>query len=60
MLVLIEITYFVAIEPLLFGIPESVGLLAFGVALTVTAIIIRWFLGRGDVEKTEDDRRKKV
>lgn len=60
MLVLIEITHFAAIEPLLFGIPESVGLLAFGVGLTVAAIIIRWFLGRGDVDKTEDDRRKKV
>lgn len=60
MLVLIEITYFAAIEPLLFGIPESVGLLAFGVGLTATAVIIRWFLGRDDAEQTEDDRRKKV
>lgn len=60
MLVLIEITYIAAIEPLLFGIPESVGLLAFGIGLTATAVIIRWVLGRGDVEKTEDDRRTKV
>ena len=60
MLVLIQITYFAAIEPLLFGIPESVGLLAFGVGLTATAVIIRRFLGRGNVEKADDDRRKKV
>ena len=60
MLVLIEITNFAAIEPILIGIPESVGLLAFGVALTATAVIIRWFLGRNDAESRENDRKNNV
>ena len=35
---------------LLGGIPESIGLLIFGIALVVVAIGLRWFLG-GEVEQ---------
>jgi uncharacterized membrane protein YidH (DUF202 family) len=41
----------------LLGIPESVGLLAFGIGLTATAVFIRWFLGRNEIGKTEGKRR---
>lgn len=55
MLVFIDIIDFTAVEVLLWGIPESVGLLASGVGLTATAVIIRWFLGRGEAEKSKDN-----
>jgi hypothetical protein len=60
MFVLIEIADFTAIGALVMGVPESIGLLVFGVGLTTTAILIRRFLGRGDAEKTGDDRRSKL
>ncbi len=56
----IENTDLAAVGPLSVGISESVGLLALGVGLTGTAVIIRWFPGRGASETTEDDRRTQV
>jgi len=44
------------IEAFLLNIPESVGLLAFGVGLTATAVIIRRFLGRAGVENTKQGK----
>ena len=40
---------FQTVKTLLLGIPESAGLLAFGVGLTATAVLIRWFLGRSEI-----------
>jgi hypothetical protein len=58
MLVLIDIINFRTVEPLLLGIPESVGLLAFGVGLATAAVIIRWFLSRGDAERSKEGKRE--
>ena len=53
MLILIGILSFAAVQPLLFRMPESVGLLAFGAGLTTTAVITRRFISCGNAEKSE-------
>ncbi len=53
MFVLIEIFNFAAIETLLVSIPESAGLLVFGVGLVMTAVFIRRLLERSNQETTE-------
>ena len=54
MLGFVDIINFTAAATLLFGIPESIGLLVFGVGLTAVAVTIRWFLGRDDAERSKD------
>lgn len=51
---LVEIFNIAAIRTLLVGIPESAGLLVFGVGLVLTAVFIRRLLGR----KTEEEADK--
>ena len=53
MVVLFEIFNLAAIETLLVGIPESAGLLVFGIGLTAAAVLIRRVLGRRNAEKTD-------
>lgn len=60
MLVLIEIINFSTTAGLLLEIPESAGLLAFGVGLTASAAILRSLLGRGDADRTEETQWKKI
>lgn len=60
MLVLFEITDLAALQMFLVTIPESIGLLAFGIALVVVAVLIRWFLGRGETEKRDEKVTKKA
>jgi uncharacterized membrane protein YidH (DUF202 family) len=59
-LVLVESFNLAAIETLLVGIPESVGLLAFGIGLVLTAVFIRRLLARVPDEKTKEKSGKKV
>lgn len=47
------------VEVLFVSIPESVGLLAFGLGLIGAAMAIRWLLGRGD-GKTEEEAAPKA
>lgn len=54
MVVLLEIADFAAIETLMVSIPESLGVLIFGVVLVLTALLIRRVLGRTEVEKTDE------
>lgn len=49
-----------AVETLLVSIPESLGLLAFGVALVAVAVIGRWLLARGEEVKDKKEIRKKA
>jgi len=42
-----------SVQSLLLSIPESVGILAFGLGLVATAVSIRWFLARSEKETTE-------
>lgn len=58
MMILLDNVSFNAIQAFLISIPESIGLLAFGVGLTATAVIIRWFLGRSGVDSTKEGFRK--
>jgi hypothetical protein len=46
-----------AIETFLLGIPESLGLLVFGLGLTAAAVFVRWFLSRNEIGKTEGKRQ---
>lgn len=58
MVVLLEITNFAAIETLIVSIPESVGVLIFGVVLVLTALLIRRVLGRSESEKADEKGAK--
>lgn len=49
-----------AVEMMLVSIPESLGLLAFGVALAAVAVIGRWLLARGEEVKEKEEMRKKA
>jgi uncharacterized membrane protein YidH (DUF202 family) len=49
-----------AAETLLVSIPESLGLLAFGVALVAVALIGRWLLARGEEIKDKKEIQKKA
>jgi hypothetical protein len=42
-------------QPLLLGIPESVGLLMFGVGLITMAMLLRWILGEGKEGKGDEN-----
>lgn len=58
MVVLLEITNLAAIETLIVSIPESVGVLIFGVVLVLTALLIRRVLGRSESEKADEKTAK--
>ena len=60
MLIFVEIFNLASIKTLLVGIPETAGLLLFGIVLFATAILIRRLLGRGDEEKTNEKLGKNV
>ncbi|MGB7203405.1 MAG: hypothetical protein WBD16_14250 [Pyrinomonadaceae bacterium] len=49
-----------AVEMMLVSIPESLGLLAFGVALVAVAVMGRWLLARGEEVKEKEEIRKKA
>jgi uncharacterized membrane protein YidH (DUF202 family) len=49
-----------AVEMMLVSIPESLGLLAFGVALVAFAVMGRWLLARGEEVKEKEEIRKKA
>ena len=60
MLVFFEMLDLAAIRTLLVTIPESVGLLVFGITLAAAAVLIRWFLGRGATVKSTEKIGKKA
>ena len=60
MVILFEIIDFAAVKMLLAGIPESVELLVFGIGLIATVMLLRWFLGRGEVEKDDEEFSKRA
>jgi len=47
-------------EPLLLGMPESLGLLLFGIGLITMAMLLRWILGGNEEEKVDDNLGDKV
>ncbi len=55
MVIVFETLDMAAVEPLLLGMPESFGVLLFGIGLVTIAMLLRWILGRGDDEKGEDE-----
>ena len=60
MLSFVEILDLAALETLFVGIPESVGLLAFGVGLVGLAVLIRRFMGRGEARSRDEKIGKKA
>jgi len=60
MFILFTITDLAAIEMLLISIPESLGLLAFGVGLVAAAVIGRWLLARGEEARDKKEITKKA
>lgn len=54
MFVLFEIIDLGSIELLFAGVPESVGLLLFGVTLVVMAMLIRRFMARGERDEKSE------
>jgi hypothetical protein len=53
MFVLFEIADFAAVEALFVSVPESLGLLAFGIGLVVLAVLTRSFFARGNDDKKD-------
>ncbi len=49
-----EIGSLATLKAFLVGIPESLGLLVFGITLVGTAVFIRWFLARGESSSTDE------
>ena len=60
MLALIENIEIAAFETLLVSIPESAGLLAFGIGLVMIAVFIRRQMAKAEIAKTEEKLGKKV
>ena len=60
MLSVVEILDLAALETLFVGIPESVGLLAFGVGLVGLAVLIRRLMGRGETRSRDEKIGKKA
>lgn len=54
MLGFVEIFDLAALETLFVGIPESVGLLAFGVGLISVGVLIRRFMGHSETRGTDE------
>ena len=54
MMVLLEIGEFAVFQTLWVSIPESIGLLVFGVGLVIIAVLIRSFLSREKTEKADE------
>lgn len=54
MFLLIEMTKFASVKALLVGIPESVELFVFGIALIVAVMMLRWFLNRNNNARDDD------
>lgn len=47
-------------QPLLLGIPESLGLLMFGIGLITMAMLLRWILGDDKDPKPEEKIGKEI
>jgi hypothetical protein len=56
----IDIGNIAAIETFLLSIPESAGLLIFGVTLVAVPVLIRWLLDRGNDNESDEGLEKKV
>ena len=59
-LVFVEIFDLAVLETLFIGIPESVGLFAFGVGLVGVVVLIRRFMGRGEIQSTGEKLGRKA
>ena len=60
MLAIFENVDLAALQTLLVGIPESAGLLAFGVGLVMFAVFIRRLLAKAEDAKTEEKQGKRA
>jgi len=60
MLALFEIANAGTIEGFLVSIPESLGLLVFGLVLVATAVLIRKLMNRGESPKADDKAVRKA
>ncbi len=58
MVVLLETVSLASIETIVVAIPESVGVLIFGVILVLTALLLRKVLGRTEPTKTDEKTAK--
>ena len=54
MYIMFETLDIAVFEPLLLGIPESLGLLLFGIGLITMAMLLRWILGGNEEEKADE------
>ena len=54
MFLLFEIADLATVKTFLVGIPESIELLVFGIGPVVAVVLLRWLLGRGETEKSDE------
>ncbi len=58
MYIMFETLDIAVFQPLLLGMPESLGLLLFGIGLITMAMLLRWILGDSDEEKADENLGK--
>ena len=58
MFIMFETLDIAVFQPLLLGMPESLGLLLFGIGLITMAMLLRWILGDSDEKKADENLGK--
>ena len=58
MVIMFETLDIAVFQPLLLGMPESLGLLLFGIGLITMAMLLRWILGDSDDKKADENLGK--
>ncbi len=54
MFILFEANVDQTLKTFLFAIPETVGMLAFGIGLVLAVVLIRWFMARDEQHKRDN------
>jgi hypothetical protein len=60
MMILVENMSVTALQTFLVSIPETAGLMVFGLALIAVAVLIRWLLGRNEGDNHDEGIEKKA
>lgn len=60
MIAFFEMSYLASVKLFVAGIPESLGVLVFGIGLVGMAVLVRSLMARGETERTNEKVTKKA